>query len=58
MLDFIFKHTAFLKGKLIMFNAYRDCTEDLLSTNECIILANEFLSKMNIENMNYALFLW
>ena len=48
----VYAQISEIGGKLIMFNAYKDCKNDNTSVEQCVVLAEEFLAKMGIENMS------
>ena len=54
----IYAQISKVGGKLVMFNAYRECGEVKLSEEECIGKAGEFLEKLGYKDMkcvwNYA----
>ena len=54
----IYAQISKIGGKLVMFNAYRECGEEKLSEEECIAKAGEFLEKLGYKDMkcvwNYA----
>lgn len=54
----IYAQISKIGGKLVMFNAYRECGEVKLSEEECIVKAGEFLEKLGYKDMkcvwNYA----
>ena len=54
----IYAQISKVAGKLVMFNAYRECGEVKLSEEECIAKAGEFLEKLGYKDMkcvwNYA----
>ena len=47
----VFAQISKVGGKLVMFNAYRDCTEDNVSEEECVKLAEAFLEKLGVSDM-------
>lgn len=47
----IYAQISRVGGKLVMFNAYRECGETKLSEEECIAKAGEFLEKLGYKDM-------
>lgn len=47
----VFAQISKIGGKLIMFNAYRDCTGTDVSEEECVKIAEDFLEKLGFSNM-------
>lgn len=47
----VFAQISEVGGKLVMFNAFKDCSKDNTSVQQCVILAEEFLSKTGFKNM-------
>ena len=47
----VFAQISKVGGKLVTFNAYRDCASENVSEQECIKLAEDFLEKLGVNDM-------
>ncbi len=47
----VYAQISEIGGKLIMFNAYRDCTKNNTSTEQSVAIAQEFLTKIGLKDM-------
>ena len=47
----VFAQISKVGGKLVMFNAYKDCKGEDVSEAECVKIAEDFLQSLGIENM-------
>ena len=47
----VYAQISEIGGKLIMFNAYRDCTKNNTSTEQSVVIAQEFLTKIGLKDM-------
>ena len=47
----VFAQISKVGGKLVMFNAYRDCNEIVVSEEECVKIAEDFLQKLGLSDM-------